>query len=219
MKNFLKTFFWIFWIILLLIWHIGIYVGIKEGETSSIRIGIELLVIWWALTLGVAKIKSRKKEKQVKKYNEQYVSNIEIHDERFGNIIIVHDSFKHEYKGLIKKVNFDRQLLDVDIWCDDNLNLEKMIENLKLFCDNAVQMKRRIYPELTDNLKNGDHFDENGNSIEITEQFLREKFRFSSISLSSEETVELEGSWEDSGSQDYSISYNIANDKFEYRLL
>ena len=190
------------------------WVGIRNSIGLLIFISILAFIFWQSI--AILSLQQIKHEKQQQKYKEQNISGIQINDERFGNIIIEHDSFKHEYKGLIKKVNFDRQLLDADIWCDDNLNLEKMIENLKVFCDKAVQMKRRIYPELADVLKECDTFDENDNLIEITEKFLREKFRFSGISLNSEETVELEGAWEDSGNQDYSISYNIQKDKFEY---
>lgn len=208
---------------MLLVFHIGIYAGIEDGKSSSITIGIIFVVLWWGLTLGVSKIKSKindnKQQKEQQKYNEQYISNIEIKDERFGTIIIKHDAFKHQYDGIIKNVNFDGKLMDASLSSDDTVNIEKIIGNLKTFCDKAVLMKNRIYPELTDCLKDGDNFDGEGNLIEITEDFLREKFEFRFFNLYDEETVELWGSWEDSGSQDYSIKYNINKDDFEYELL
>lgn len=219
MKKFLKVCFWIFWIIMLLVFHIGIYAGIEDGKSSSITIGIIFVVLWWGLTLGVSKIKSKINDNKQQKYNEQYISNIEINDERFGKIIIKHDTFKRQYDGEIKNVNFAGELLDVVLSCDDNVNLDKIIKNLKDFCDKAVLMKNRIYPELAEVLKDNDNFDEEDNLIEITEDFLREKFKFSLFNLYDEETVELWGSWEDSGSQDYSIKYNINKDDFEYELL
>lgn len=44
---------------MLLVFHIGIYAGIEDGKSSSIRIGISFIVLWWGLTLGVTKIKSK----------------------------------------------------------------------------------------------------------------------------------------------------------------
>ena len=52
MKKFLKVCFWIFWIIMLLVFHIGIYAGIEDGKSSSITIGIVFIVLWWGLILG-----------------------------------------------------------------------------------------------------------------------------------------------------------------------
>ena len=207
-----------------MIWLIGtlvILILFRIGIRNNIGFlsFISVLAFVFLQIIAIVSLRQAKDAKRQKKYNEQNISNIEINDERFGRIIIKHDSVKHQYSGQIEKVKFDRQILTADLWCDDSLNLEKMIENLKNFCDKAVSMKRRIYLELANSLKDRDNYDENDNLIEITEQFLREKFRLSGISLGNEETVELEGSWEDSGSQDYSISYNIANDKFEYRLL
>lgn len=219
MKKFLKVCFWIFWIIMLLVFHIGIYAGIEDGKSSSITIGIIFVVLWWGLTLGVSKIKSKINDNKQQKYNEQYISNIEINDERFGKIIIKHDTFKRQYDGEIKNVNFAGELLDVVLSCDDNVNLDKIIKNLKDFCDKAVLMKNRIYPELAEVLKDNDNFDEEDNLIEITEDFLREKFKFSLFNLYDEETVELWGSWDDRGDQDYSIKYNINKDDFKYELL
>lgn len=223
MKKFLKVCFWFFWIIMLLVFHIGIYAGIEDGKSSSITIGIIFVVLWWGLTLGVSKIKSKindnKQQKEQQKYNEQYISNIEINDERFGKVIIKHDTFKRQYDGEIKNVNFAGELLDVVLSCDDNVNLDKIIKNLKDFCDKAVLMKNRIYPELAEVLKDNDNFDEEDNLIEITEDFLREKFKFSLFKLYDEETVELWGSWDDRGDQDYSIKYNINKDDFKYELL
>lgn len=219
MRKFLKVCFWIFWIIMLLVFHIGIYAGIEDGKSSSITIGIIFVLLWWGLTLGVSKIKSKINDNKKQNYNKQNVSNIEINDERFGKIIIKHDSLKHQYDGVIKNVNFDGKLMDASLSSDDTVNIEKIIENLKTFCDKAVLMKNRIYPELTDCLKDSDNFDGEGNLIEITEVFLREKFEFGFFHLYDEETVELWGSWEDSGSQDYSIKYNINKDDFEYELL
>ena len=161
----------------------------------------------------------KKQHKEQQKYNEQNISNIEINDERFGKIIIKHDTFKRQYDGEIKNVNFAGELLDVVLSCDDNVNLDKIIKNLKDFCDKAVLMKNRIYPELAEVLKDNDNFDEEDNLIEITEDFLREKFKFSLFNLYDEETVELWGSWDDRGDQDYSIKYNINKDDFKYELL
>ena len=223
MKKFLKVYFWIFWIIMLLVFHIGIYAGIEDGKSSSITIGIIFIVLWWGLTLGVTIIKSKinenKKQKEQQNYNKQNISNIEINDERFGKIIIKHDELKHKYDGEIKNVNFAGESLEASLFSNDNVNIEKMINNLKNFCDKAMQIKNRIYPELTKYLQGMDNTDKNGNLIEITEEFLKENFKFSSINLDNEETIEVWGSWEDSGSQDYSIKYNINKDDFEYELL
>ena len=161
----------------------------------------------------------RKQHKEQQKYNEQNVSNIEINDERFGKIIIKHDTLKHQYDGEIKNVNIDGEFLDVSLSSNDTVNIDKLIRNLKDFCDKAVLMKNRIYQELADSLKESDNFDKDGNLIDITEDFLRENFKFGLINLYDEETIDLWGSWEDSGSQDYSIKYNINQDDFEYELL
>lgn len=219
MKKFLKVCFWTFWIIMLLVFHIGIYAGIEDGKSSSITIGIIFVVLWWGLTLGVSKIKLKINDNKKQNYNKQNVSNIEINDERFGKIIIKHDTLKHQYDGEIKNVNFDGELLGASLFSDDNVNIEKIINNLKNFCDKAMQIKNRIYLEFANYLQGVDNTDENGNLIEITEEFLKENFKFSSINLNDEETIEIWGFWEDSGNQDYSIKYNINKDDFEYELL
>lgn len=219
MKKFLKVCFWTFWIIMLLVFHIGIYAGIEDGKSSSITIGIIFVVLWWGLTLGVSKIKLKINDNKKQNYNKQNVSNIEINDERFGKIIIKHDTLKHQYDGEIKNVNFDGELLGASLFSDDNVNIEKIINNLKNFCDKAMQIKNRIYLEFANYLQGVDNTDENGNLIEITKEFLKENFKFSSINLNDEETIEIWGFWEDSGNQDYSIKYNINKDDFEYELL
>lgn len=219
MKKFLKVCFWTFWIIMLLVFYIGIYAGIEDGKSSSITIGIIFVVLWWGLTLGVSKIKLKINDNKKQNYNKQNVSNIEINDERFGKIIIKHDTLKHQYDGEIKNVNFDGELLGASLFSDDNVNIEKIINNLKNFCDKAMQIKNRIYLEFANYLQGVDNTDENGNLIEITEEFLKENFKFSSINLNDEETIEIWGFWEDSGNQDYSIKYNINKDDFEYELL
>ena len=219
MKKFLKVCFWTFWIIMLLVFLIGIYAGIEDGKSSSITIGIIFVVLWWGLTLGVSKIKLKINDNKKQNYNKQNVSNIEINDERFGKIIIKHDTLKHQYDGEIKNVNFDGELLGASLFSDDNVNIEKIINNLKNFCDKAMQIKNRIYLEFANYLQGVDNTDENGNLIEITEEFLKENFKFSSINLNDEETIEIWGFWEDSGNQDYSIKYNINKDDFEYELL
>lgn len=185
-------------------------------------IGILLALIFWQI-IAIVSFKQdkddKKRQKELQKYNEQYISNIEIDDERFGKIIIKHDAFKHKYDGEIKNINFDGELVDASLDSDDTINIEKIIGNLKFLCDKAVLMKNRIYKELANCLKDCDNFDEQDNLIEITEDFLREKFKVHLINLYDEETADIWGSWEDSGNQDYSVRYNIVQDKFECELL
>ena len=219
MKKLIKFVFWILWIIMLFLFHIVIYTGIDESDSSFVTFGIVSIVFWWGLTLGISKIKSKVKENKETIYKKQYVSNIEINDERFGKIIIEHDSYRHLYDAEIKNVNFDGKVLDASIYSDDNVNIEKIIDNLKYFCDNAISIKNRIFKEFTDYLQGNDNTDEEGNLIKITEDYLRDNFKFSSITLSDEESIQMLGSWEGSGSQDYSITYNINKDEFEYELL
>ena len=217
--NKLKDF--ILWLVGTLVIIILFWLGIKNSIGFLTFISIIGFIFWQVIAIVSLKQDKddKKQHKEQQKYSQQYISNIEINDERFGKIIIKHDAFKHQYDGEIKNVNFAGELLDVVLSCDDNVNLDKIIKNLKDFCDKAVLMKNRIYPELAEVLKDNDNFDEEDNLIEITEDFLREKFKFSLFNLYDEETVELWGSWEDSGSQDYSIKYNINKDDFEYELL
>ena len=217
--NKLKDF--ILWLVGTLVILILFWLGIKISIGFLTFISIIGFIFWQVIAIVSLKQDKddKKQHKEQQKYNKQNVSNIEINDERFGKIIIKHDSLKHQYDGVIKNVNFDGKLMDASLSSDDTVNIEKIIGNLKTFCDKAVLMKNRIYPELTDCLKDSDNFDGEGNLIEITEDFLREKFEFGFFHLYDEETVELWGSWEDSGSQDYSIKYNINKDDFEYELL
>lgn len=217
--NKLKDF--ILWLAGTLVILILFWLGIKNSIGFLTFISIIGFIFWQVIAIVSLKQDKddKKQHKEQQKYNEQYISNIEINDERFGKIIIKHDTFKRQYDGEIKNVNFAGELLDVVLSCDDNVNLDKIIKNLKDFCDKAVLMKNRIYPELAEVLKDNDNFDEEDNLIEITEDFLREKFKFSLFNLYDEETVELWGSWDDRGDQDYSIKYNINKDDFKYELL
>lgn len=211
----------ILWLVGTLVIIVLLWLGIKNSIGFLTLISILAFIFWQIIAIVSLKQDKddKKQQREKEKYNEQNISNIEINDERFGRIIINHDKFKHQYDGEIKNVNFDGELIDADLSSNDTVNIEKRIENLKTFCDRAVLMKNRIYPELAECLKDSDNFDEEDNLIEITEDFLREKFKFSLINLYDEETVELWGSWENSESQDYSIIYNITKDKFEYKLL
>ncbi len=217
--NKLKDF--ILWLVGTLVIIILFWLGIKNSIGFLTFISIIGFIFWQVIAIVSLKQDKddKKQHKEQQKYSQQYISNIEINDERFGKIIIKHDAFKHQYDGEIKNVNFAGELLDVVLSCDDNVNLDKIIKNLKDFCDKAVLMKNRIYPELAEVLKDNDNFDEEDNLIEITEDFLREKFKFSLFNLYDEETVELWGSWDDRGDQDYSIKYNINKDDFKYELL
>ena len=207
----------ILWLVLTLAIISLLWLGIKNNIGPLIFSSIVVLI--FLQSIAIVSLEQVKDDKKQQKYNEQNVSNVEINDERFGKIIIKHDTLKHEYDGEIKNVNFDGELVDADLNIEDNVNIEKMINNLKTFCDKATQIKNRMYPEFSNYLQGGDNTDKDGNLIEITEKFLRENFKFSLIILNNEETIEIWGSWEDSGDQDYSISYNIAKDRFEYRLL
>ena len=217
--NKLKDF--ILWLVGTLVIIILFWLGIKNSIGFLTFISIIGFIFWQVIAIVSLKQDKddKKQHKEQQKYSQQYISNIEINDERFGKIIIKHDTFKRQYDGEIKNVNFAGELLDVVLSCDDNVNLDKIIKNLKDFCDKAVLMKNRIYPELAEVLKDNDNFDEEDNLIEITEDFLREKFKFSLFNLYDEETVELWGSWDDRGDQDYSIKYNINKDDFKYELL
>ena len=217
--NKLKDF--ILWLVGTLVILILFWLGIKNsiGFLTFISIiGFIFLQVIAIVSLKQDK-DDKKQHKEQQKYNEQNISNIEINDERFGKVIIKHDTLKHQYDGEIKNINIDGELLSVSLSSSDTVNINKMIENLKVFCDKAVLMKNRIYQELTNCLKGNDNFDRDGNLIDITEDFLRENFKFSLINLYDEETIDLWGSWEDSGNQDYSIKYNIVQDKFECELL
>lgn len=217
--NKLKDF--ILWLVGTLVILILFWLGIKNSIGFLTFISIIGFIFWQVIAIVSLKQDKddKKQHKEQQKYNEQNISNVEINDERFGKIIIKHDTLKHQYDGKIKKVNFAGELLDVSIFSKDNVNIEKMINNLKNYCDKAMQIKNRIYPEFTNYLQGMDNTDENGNLIEITEEFLKENFKFSSINLNNEETIEIWGSWEDSGNQDYSIKYSIVQDKFEFELL
>ena len=217
--NKLKDF--ILWLVGTLVILILFWLGIKNSIGFLTFISIIGFIFWQVVAIVSLKQDkdNRKQHKEQQKYNEQNVSNIEINDERFGKIIIKHDTLKHQYDGEIKNVNIDGEFLDVSLSSNDTVNIDKLIRNLKDFCDKAVLMKNRIYQELADSLKESDNFDKDGNLIDITEDFLRENFKFGLINLYDEETIDLWGSWEDSGSQDYSIKYNINQDDFEYELL
>lgn len=151
---------------MLFLFHIEIYTGIDESEQSFVTFGIVSIVLWWGLTLGIAKIKSKVKEN---KYKKQYVSNIEINDERFGQIIIEHDLNNYEYNGEIKNVNFGSEVLEACLELDDGVNVEKILNNLKNFCDNVTLIKNRIFKEFTNYLQGYDNTDAECNFIQITE--------------------------------------------------
>lgn len=211
----------ILWLVGTLVILILFWLGIKNSIGFLTFISIIGFIFWQVIAIVSLKQDKddKKQHKEQQKYNEQNISNIEINDERFGKIIIKHNTLKHQYDGEIKNVNTDGELLNVSLSSNDTVNINKMIENLKVFCDKAVLMKNRIYQELANYLKENDNFDRDGNLIDITEDFLRENFKFSLINLYDEETIDLWGSWEDSGNQDYSIKYNIVQDKFECELL
>lgn len=217
--NKLKDF--ILWLVGTLVILILFWLGIKNSIGFLTFISIIGFIFWQVIAIVSLKQDKddKKQHKEQQKYNEQNISNIEINDERFGKIIIKHDALKHQYDGKIKNVNIDGELVDVSLSSNDTVSINKMVENLKVFCDKAVLMKNRIYQELANCLKENDNFDRDGNLIDITEDFLRENFKFSLINLYNEETIDLWGSWEDSGNQDYSIKYNIVQDKFECELL
>lgn len=217
--NKLKDF--ILWLVGTLVILILFWLGIKNSIGFLTFISIMGFIFWQVIAIVSLKQDKddKKQHKEQQKYNEQNISNIEINDERFGKIIIKHDTLKHQYDGEIKNVNIDGELLNVSLSSNDTVNINKMIGNLKIFCDKAVLMKNRIYQELANCLKESDNFDRDGNLIDITEDFLRENFKFGLINLYDEEMIDLWGSWEDSGNQDYSIKYNIVQDKFECELL
>ena len=212
---------YVLWIVGTLVILILFWLGIRNSIGFLTFISIVGFIFFQVIAIvSLKQDKDNKKQnKEQQKYNEKNVSKIEINDEKLGKIIIKHDTLKHQYDGEIKNVNLDGELLDVSLSSEDTVNIDKLIGNLNDFCDKVVLIKNRIFQELADYLKESDNFDRDGNLIEITEDFLRENFKFGLINLYDEENIDLWGSWEDSGNQDYSIKYNVVQDKFEFELL
>ena len=212
---------YVLWIVGTLVILILFWLGIRNSIGFLTFISIMGFIFFQVIAIvSLKQDKDNKKQnKEQQKYNEKNISKIEINDEKLGKIIIKHDTLKHQYDGEIKNVNLDGELLDVSLSSEDTVNIDKLIGNLNDFCDKVVLIKNRIFQELADYLKESDNFDRDGNLIEITEDFLRENFKFSLINLYDEENIDLWGSWENSGNQDYSIKYNVVQDKFEFELL
>ena len=79
--------------------------------------------------------------------------------------------------------------------------------------------KKKMYPELENFLKDYDTVDLGTNLIRISEEFLRQRFRFKMIRADEDKTIELWGNWEDSGEQDYAIRYEVETEKLSFEKL
>ncbi len=157
------------------------------------------------------------------KFKNKKYNNIEINDEQFGKIIIKHDTGKGIYEGKIENdVDFGGELLDVYIWSKDDNNIEKIISDFKTFCNKAILLKNRIYPDFTNFLKENGVYDEEGNEIEVTEQFLRENLIFNHVELGDvvgRGKISLSGEWNSDGVLfGCSMCYDIAKDEFKYGI-
>lgn len=112
------------------------------------------------------------------KFKKKNFNTIEINDKQFGKIVIKHDIDNGIYEGKIENgVDFGGDLVDVGICCSDN-NIEKIISEFKSFCNKSIILKNRVYLEFTNFLKPNGVYDEEGNELETTEQFLRENLIF-----------------------------------------
>lgn len=217
--NVLKDF--IIWLVGTVVLGILLWVGIKFSIGFLTFISIVALIFFQIIGIvSLTQLKDDKKQKKEEQnYNNNYITTKELNDERYGKIIIKCDANKHQYEGEIKNIKFNGQLLNVNIEASERVSIEKMLDNLKAFCNKESVILDRVYKEMAETLKQSDNFDKEGNLIEITEQFLKENFKFDLINLYDEEIVDIWGSWEDSGNQDYAIRYNITKDSFEFELL
>ena len=224
MKKIGKIIFWIVWIGILIFLHMGIAAGSEYNDSSTKTVGIVGIVIWWVLTIGITaivwKFQDKKKDKKEREYKEKYIETVEYNDERYGKIIFKHNLEKHILSADIKNVSFTEKKLEASILnIDDKTDLKTVFDNLKKYSDNSKSIKERNYPELITTLKTVDNYDKDGNLFEVSEQFLRDNFEFSTIVIQDSKTISLWGSWESPYEQDYSINYNCNDDTIEVESL
>lgn len=163
---------------------------------------------------------ARKKEREEVEYRKKYLSEYDVDDPRFGKVHVQHDAKKKVSKSVLSNVLFDGQPVEVMISIlDDYSDIRKAISNVSYLFGHSKIFKKKMYPELENFLKDYDTVDLGTNLIHISEEFLRQRFRFKMIRADEDKTIELWGNWEDSGEQDYAIRYEVETEKLSFEKL
>lgn len=223
MKKFLEqAAIWLF-IIASAIGILGAYICLKAKAPLAVTMGFVLFnVLLWGITILCILISDKKKEKKRKQYEKEFIEKTEIEDDFFGKVFVTYDKNVNHFDAECddKKRVFAGRKVSVYFTSDEGIEeIKKEINLLKTFCQNADSLPDRIYKEFAMDLKGVDVYDKDGNDIEITEDFMREELEFYDLSMNDLQTVVITASWEDSGSQDYEIEYNLEEDKLDFILL
>ncbi len=204
------------------------WLGIKFKITFLI-VGSILSFIFWIIfgIAGIVSIVDNKKYKlKEREYNQKYLSDFVYNNDKIGKIIFQKDDNKNTlvFTGTINNLYFNNNEINIDIDVQQDSNINKIINNLIFFCNNSSKLMDRIYSEFTEQLKKYDNYDKDGNLIDITEHFLRENLKFTSLEINFyindiENQIGIYCYWEDNGNQDYIIIYDIQKDTFMFELL
>lgn len=210
-----------FWFGAFLVGLVILIVGLKIHNSAVAITGGVFVVLILGITILVIVISDKIEYSKKKKYEDKFVEKYLIEDDYFGKISVEHDSNKHCisanipsrrcFAGRKVEVNFPKD--------DDSEDIIKKIEIAKALCKNSDSLIDRIFKEFAEALVSSDTYDENGEPIEMTEEYLREKFELTSIIVENYNSVCIWGAWEGSGNQDYSIHYEIKEDKLWFELL
>ena len=192
------------------------WLGIKFKITFLI-VGSILSFIFWIIfgIAGIVSIVDNKKYKlKEREYNQKYLSDFVYNNDKIGKIIFQKDDNKNTlvFTGTINNLYFNNNEINIDIDVQQDSNINKIINNLIFFCNNSSKLMDRIYSEFTEQLKKYDNYDKDGNLIDITEHFLRENLKFTSLEINFyindiENQIGIYCYWEDNGNQDYIIIY------------
>lgn len=210
MKKVLGKIFLFLWIGLLIFLHLGFY--LVDGYRL---ICLGLIIFWFGVTIIFYDIQNKIEDKKKDKYVKKNVEILEFNHPKFGNIKLQHDIVTHKLSGEFE-ADFAGKMLSARINVDDNVDINKLLSNLNIYCYNANVVKERLYHELPSQNFSSGMVDEDGNEIALTEQLLRDKFDFNSFYIESADVISLWGSLNE---DDYSINYDFINNKLTYELL
>lgn len=196
-------------------------VGLKiRNSTVAITGGI-IVAFLLGFTVLYIVISDKIEHSKKKKYEDKFMEKYDIEDDYFGKISVEHDLNKHCISAHIPlRQCFAGRKVKIDFREDnDSEDIVKKVEAVKIFCKRSDSLIERIHKEFAEVLASSDTYDENGEPIEITEEYLRENLEFTSIIVESNHAVCIWCAWEGSGNQDYSIHYEIEEDKLWFELL
>lgn len=173
--KFFKVLFWSVWIFIFIIGHIGIIAAAEYHHVENVKTGIIIILAWWILTLTVSitvsKLKSSLDKAKKEKYNNRYVSEIIIQDEKLGQLKLEKDTNKNIISGTLSNISFGKYIPDVEISCNEG-SVNQVISDFKELLDNSESILRDFYTCAAEMCNNWDEQDSYGNPI--SEEYAKE---------------------------------------------